>query len=458
METGKFATELLLERLANLPHARKYWVGFSGGVDSTALLLALQDSVASLTTEFAAIHFNHGLHPRADSWQEHCRRFCEQKGIPFHARLLDLSQRHRVSAEEHARNERYRQIESILAEDEIYLTAHQADDNAETVFLNLMRGGGVDGLAGIPGLRKLGSGWVARPMLCFHRSELERFLRNRGVEWLEDPSNRQQHFDRNFVRHSVFPMLEKRWPGVIRRINQTARHAGEFSRNLERTLTSRFGRLLSDSFTMPLSPLLKLDPETQALIIRQWLRGQEIATPPRLRLNEFLQQIGQIRDAENHAELRWPGHLLKHHGGVLWLHKQPGPGVCPTVSWTEGACLTLGPGFGEMRLDHPSGPLPTGWQIGARKTGSRLRVKRSGTNRKVKELFRELGIPPWLRGSIPVLYWDGEVAALGDWLLSARLEDHLASAGTSLRWEPNDPLLRRLQSVSVQLPDRTSKT
>ena len=167
--SGKF----LLDGLRRLPRPEKYWVGFSGGADSTALLQALHEVRDALPAPLHAVHFNHGLQEEAAGWQRHCRSFCRNRNIPFHAEKLEIRRTERASLEEEARNSRYRAVAGLLGEREMYLTAHHAEDQAETLFLNLMRGSGVEGLAGIPPLRGLGAGWVARPMLDVHREELE---------------------------------------------------------------------------------------------------------------------------------------------------------------------------------------------------------------------------------------------------------------------------------------------
>jgi tRNA(Ile)-lysidine synthase len=171
----------LLASLGRLPVPRKYWVGFSGGADSTALLQALYESRAQLPAGLHAVHFHHGLHARAGDWQEHCRAFCEQRGIPFLSEQLEIDRAAGTSLEEASRNSRYRSVARIVGEDEMYLTAHHAEDLAETLFLNLMRGSGIEGLAGIPMLRNLERGWVARPLLEIHRSELVTYLEARTL-------------------------------------------------------------------------------------------------------------------------------------------------------------------------------------------------------------------------------------------------------------------------------------
>ena len=215
----------LLESLKRLPTPSKYWLGFSGGADSTALLLALHENAEQLPVPVHVVHFDHGLQEEAGAWAAHCEEFCRERNIPFRLETLSVPRTSRNSLEEEARNKRYQAVARILGEREMYLTAHHAEDQAETLFLNLMRGSGIEGLAGIPVLRNLGEGWVARPLLDIHRKELVGFLRERGIQWLEDPSNTDTAFDRNYLRSELFPQLEQRWPGLAKRLSRTARNA-----------------------------------------------------------------------------------------------------------------------------------------------------------------------------------------------------------------------------------------
>jgi tRNA(Ile)-lysidine synthase len=444
-----FSARQLQILLTGFPSSRRYWVGFSGGADSTALLVAMNELAPQLPAKLHAVHFNHGLQPAAAHWQAHCQFFCEQRGIPFHVRQLELDVARGQSPEEQARHHRYAAMEQLLDQGDTYLTAHHADDNAETFFLNLMRGSGMDGLAAIPPIRKLGKGWVARPLLEWRRSELESFLRLQGIAWLEDPSNLNTAYDRNYLRHQLFPQLDLRWPGAIGRLNQTAAHARDFAALLTSLLTAQHGSLMLDNYTLALEPFLGLERELQAMLIRKWLRDQDIVSPPKPKLHEFLRQINGSARADRQPELRWAGNLIKRHGGLLWLHDISCPAVCPSRAWRDGLNLDLGKDFGHLRLSGNLSDVPPGWEVAPLRRGARIVLNQRGPRRKLAELMRECGLPPWLRAAIPVLYWRGEAAAVGDCLLSSAMQQFLAQNAAEFDWEPNHPLLRKLQSVSV---------
>jgi tRNA(Ile)-lysidine synthase len=439
-----FESEHLLKALGRLPTPRKYWVGFSGGADSTALLQSMWETRDHLSAPLHAVHFHHGLQKDADQWQEHCRAFCHERDIPFQSEQLEIKREKRASLEEESRNCRYRAVARILAVREMYLTAHHAEDQAETLFLNLMRGSGIEGLAGIPILRNLENGWVARPLLDQRRAGLEQFLNEREVGWLTDPSNDDTRFDRNYLRQQLFPLLEQRWPGVVKRLSRTARNARISATAMAIFIESQSGELIRDRLKMPLQKLLELDPEMQTLIMRQWLRRHEVPALPEARLREFLEQLAGS-ELTNQAEVQWEDWMIKRYQLDLWLHRRKPFMNCPEVSWQDGMEIDLGPDSGSLHLKGTPVDIPENWQVRSRKSGDRIRVLPNGPSHKLKQLFQSAFVPPWLRTGIPILVWDEEPVALGDWVIGNRMQAWLYENDLKYKWQPADPVLARLR-------------
>ena len=439
-----FSEERLLASLARLPQPVQYWVGFSGGADSTALLQALHECRDRLPATIHAVHFHHGLQDAAGDWMTHCRDFCRARDIPFRGVRLIIENRPRVSLEEAARDARYRAVADLLQAGELYLTAHQAQDQAETLFLNLMRGSGLEGLAGIPRLRNLGAGWVGRPLLDVERAELEAWLNERGIGWLEDASNTDVSFDRNYLRQELFPLLERRWPGVVRRLVRTARHARHSSGAMAHFIERQSGDTLRDSVRLPVRSLHGMEPEVQALVLRHWLRRNEIPALPEKRIGEFLQQLNEA-GSERRAEVRWDGWMIKRYREDLWLHRHQPQLACNETRWLHAGQVTLGPASGTLSLSNEDLRPPYGWTVDSRRAGVRFRIATDAPGRTLKHCFQVAGVPPWLRAGVPVLYWDDEPVAIGDRLTSERLRDWLERHGVELTWRPADPALLRVR-------------
>ena len=289
------------------------------------------------------------------------------------SRRLEVTHSGKTSLEEEARNARYRAVAEILGEQEMYLTAHHAEDQAETLFLNLMRGSGIEGLAGIPALRNLDHGWVGRPLLDSHRRDLVAFLEERNIDWLEDPSNQDTSFDRNYLRQELFPLLEKRWPGVSRRLTRTARNARISAGAMSMFIETQSGELLRDRMRMPVRKLLELGTEMQTLILRQWLRRHEIPLLPESRLREFLSQLASAQP-ESQAEVQWEDWMIKHYQLDLWLHRRKPYPACAESEWRNGMEIDLGEESGRLRLVGDPVTLPADWVVRSRRPGDRIRT------------------------------------------------------------------------------------
>ncbi len=435
-----FSSERLLVSLEALRPARRYWIAYSGGADSSALLHAIAELRAQLATPVRALHVNHGLHPDAAAWQAHCERTCERLGIELEVVPVQVDAQAGQGVEAAAREGRYRAAADRLGPDELLLTGHHADDQGETLFLNLMRGSGVDGLAGMPALRPLGEGWLARPLLAFGGAALRDFLLARALDWIEDPSNQDPDYDRNVLRREILPALEARWPGVAASLIESADHCREAAG----LLAGLADQWLESALVQPF--LLRLDTDLLAhaarfkLMVRRWLHGARTPPLPSRRLDELLRQA-RLAGPEHHVSMAWCGWSLNLFQDHLWLQSEVSMASCPAVDWTGPEPLPLGAGIGTLAVQPVATRWPDGLRVRAREGGERITLAGSGQRKRIKDLLREAGVPPWLRASIPLLCWDDEVVALGDWLIGERLENWLRQEDVKLIWQPLDPIL-----------------
>ncbi|MBV2205059.1 MAG: tRNA lysidine(34) synthetase TilS, partial [Pseudomonas sp.] len=258
-------------------HAPRWCVAFSGGLDSTVLLQLLADLARrEALPPLRAIHVHHGLQPAADAWPEHCRRVCTALGIPLE--VVHVQVEAGCSLEQAARQARYAAIEMRLEEGEVLLTAQHRDDQAETLLFRLLRGAGVRGLAAMPARRRLGRGWLMRPLLDVSRGELEAHARRLGLAWVEDPSNDSLDFSRNYLRHQVMPLLAQRWPQSVTTLARTAAHMTEAQRLLDELAEMDLAMMAPPAAyawlpvpSLMLGPMLSLSPARQRNALRHWL-------------------------------------------------------------------------------------------------------------------------------------------------------------------------------------------
>ena len=208
----------------------RVYLAYSGGLDSSVLLHLLVTNPHSYT--LIPWHINHGLLEAATDMEQFCIQQVQQYGLEIRIDRLDLGDIH-SNIEAEARQQRYRLFESVCAINDCIVTAHHADDQAETFLLNALRGSGSAGLRGIAASRKLGNSTLLRPLLGVSREQLEAYANSNEIAWFNDPSNRDSRFDRNYLRHEVIPSIRARWPQFQQALSKTSQLQAETQQILD---------------------------------------------------------------------------------------------------------------------------------------------------------------------------------------------------------------------------------
>lgn len=398
--------------------APPYCVALSGGLDSTALvttLASLRD--AGVVSSLRAVHVDHALHPDSARWSERCVATATGLGVECAVVRVDARPAPGESPESAARAARYAALARHMAEGEVLLTAHHADDQLETVLLQCLRGGGLRAVAGMPPVAPFGPGWHARPLLGFERRELEAWARQAAVPWLEDPSNADRRFDRNYLRLDVLPALRRRWPAAARTVGRVAGQAREalevIAAGAERDLAAvRLGS------TVSVPGLRALDPSRRAYVVRAWLERQDLPLPSAGTLAALLHDV--IAAAPDRLpETRWPGAWVRRYRGRLYAGRAPDLPAWPPGEWQPsrsfdlGACgqLVLEPAVGAgLSRARITGPL----RVSPRVDGLRIRPADSAHRRDLRKWLQERGVLPWRRAHLPIVHLGDEVIAVGD--------------------------------------------
>jgi tRNA(Ile)-lysidine synthase len=271
-------------------------VAYSGGMDSTVLLHALKRMAPDFQLRISAMHVNHGLSPRAREWVAHCAKTCAEWNIPLHSRQLELGQPSGEGMEALARKARLDVLEAHPAD--WILMAHHADDQAETVLHNLLRGAGPRGAAGMPERR----GRILRPWLAVPRSALLEYARRHRLSWVEDESNVDRRYTRNYLRHEVMPILAQRFPRAIEQLSAAARRFGEAQDLLDQLAWSDLRRSTRPEFPIAVELLRELSPSRAQNTLRALLSAQRVQLPAEARLNEFIRQL-QAAASDRHPHL-----------------------------------------------------------------------------------------------------------------------------------------------------------
>ncbi len=315
-----------------MPSPRRGWASvhptvcaaFSGGLDSTVLLHLLAALRAETGTALSALHVHHGLSPHADAWARHCAAVCATAcGCRCRVAHVAVSRAPRTSLEEEARRSRYG-VFAGAAEDIIAL-AHHADDQAETVLLQLLRGAGPKGLAGMPLLKPLdkstapGGALLLRPLLDFPRAALETCARTWQLAWIEDESNGDLRLKRNYLRSRVMPLLLEGFPAPVETLARAARHQAEAAHLLDTLGDLDLARAAAGA-ALQVEVLKGLDDQRLRNALRRWLDGGGLRQPSEARLAAL---VRALRDTNNDTQLRWEheGASLLRHKGLLLLKR-----------------------------------------------------------------------------------------------------------------------------------------
>lgn len=275
-------------------------VAYSGGADSTALLLA---AAARWPGQVHALHIHHGLQPAADGFLAHCQERCARLGMPLHARRVDAGHAPRQSPEEAARTARYAALAAMAQEHGLrcVLLAQHADDQAESLLLALSRGAGLPGLAAMPADFERHGVRFLRPLLGVPGADLREALRSAGESWIDDPTNTDEARTRNRIRHRLLPALQEAFPGYREAFARSARHAAQAQELLDEFAASDLAGLGGEP---DLAALQALGRNRQGNVLRHWLRRVHGTAPTAAQLDELLDQVAACVTRGHRIHLR----------------------------------------------------------------------------------------------------------------------------------------------------------
>jgi tRNA(Ile)-lysidine synthase len=443
-----FGPESLLARLVEFEteenRPERYVIALSGGLDSTVLAHALARTRRQHGRRLLAVHVDHRLHAESAAWARHCRELADSLAIDFMIEIANVDATGGRGLEAAARDARYSILARHVGHNDWLLSAHHRDDQAETLLLNLLRGSGPAGMAGIGSLNRLGAGWLARPMIDVSRVDLALYAESENLAWVEDPSNEDQRFDRNFLRHTVLPLLESRWPDAAARLARSAALAGEASALLEELACMDLERLGSRPARVEIGGLQSLPGPRQRNLLRFALRQAGLPLPGAARLDTIVEQLVTARE-DAQPLVAWPGAEARRYRGVLYLLPDalsaPPGGELPLRGDEP---LSLGPGMGTLALAKGAAvglspeTVATGLTVRYREGGESIRAHGFGTTKKLKKLLQEHGIVPWMRDSIPLVFAGDELVAVADLWLA---EEVAVPGGAAILWH-GKPALR----------------
>lgn len=409
--------EQIHAQLAQLGLDKTYVVAYSGGVDSHVLLHLLSqfDDV-----RLKAIHVNHHIHQDSDHWQQHCQRVCNSLGVDFHSVAIHVEKQSGHSLEATAREIRYHELQQLMASNDVLLTGHHQDDQAETVLLQLFRGAGVKGLSAMPKQKPFGEGCMLRPLLDMSRHDIVSYAKTHQLHWIEDSSNQDQALRRNFLRQSIIPQLQTIWPSVNKSISQSARHCAEAERILEDVGRSVLTSPGSGTDSLSISAIKNLPKQLQVLTIRQWLDDQVAHLPSTAVMDRIVADVVNARE-DAQPVVKWGRYAIRRYQDKLYLTANEFPnyqGLSFNIDLDQLVDMKL-----EAATIKFSVLEAEGVSIKALKKHSNVTVRfRQGGetcclpgrdhHHDLKQLMQEWKIPVWQRNTVPLLFADEKLVAV----------------------------------------------
>nr|WP_229649245.1 tRNA lysidine(34) synthetase TilS [Vibrio splendidus]MCC4880422.1 tRNA lysidine(34) synthetase TilS [Vibrio splendidus] len=384
---------------------RKVIIGLSGGVDSVVLAHALS-VIADENMQVTCLHVNHGISDSSLQWQQHCESVAASFGFDFFAKQVNLKGARNL--ESVARDVRYDFFAEHVCSESVLLTAHHLNDQAETFLLRLMRGSGVDGLCAMMPTRVFGDGTMIRPLLDFTKDELIQYAKDSDLTWVEDESNSDSKYDRNFIRNEVMPLLESRWGGAPRSIAKAASHMQSASSQLKDKAASLVKWNVHHN-RMHLSERYKaLDSESKALLLREWMAQNSLKAMNQSRLHHFIAKVDEIRDMNNQLYVDVDkGIRIAHYNGMLHIvHEQESL----TVEFNEQVGDTSSFGIN----------VPVAELVRIPYKGNDM-VYFDKCHRQLRRFLKDRKVPVWEREKYPIYTHNGKIILVGEWVSDPNL-------------------------------------
>jgi tRNA(Ile)-lysidine synthase len=422
----------LVQALRQVPSASHYVIALSGGLDSIALLHGFR--LVHPTLPLSAIHVNHGLSPNADEWAAHCQGVCQALAIPCHIeRVTVVAEGEGIEAA--ARKARYEVFEQCLSSGEMLLQGHHQNDQAETVLMRALRGAGPKGLSAIPQERLLkNSARVYRPWLNISRLELSHEAKRLGFSWVEDESNEDLGFDRNFIRHEILGKLEQRWPKAINSLASVAERAKETQGFVDAWCEQNFARLEVKTCwgaSISLAGLLGFTLAEQRMLLRYWFDSLAVSQPPERIFDRIWSELINARQ-DALPILEWQGGVLRRYSGALFYQAsivledfvfseriefkslgQKSVVVLPFGEVTLSLCAAR-PEHKEENSRRLFVSVPSevfALTVSSRQGGESLVVDRGGVPKSLKKLYQQYDVPTWERQRLPLFSVDEVLVA-----------------------------------------------
>lgn len=441
-----FTHEKLQVLLSQYPTSARFWVAYSGGLDSQVLLYALSRVVPA--KRLKVIHVNHGWHADSIKWADICQRTCEKLGVYCEVVRVDAHPKSGESPEAYARAARYGAMAKRISAGDFLLTAHHRNDQAETLLLQLLRGAGLKGLASMPFCQVFSKAYLIRPLLDFTHTELYEYAQTHQLTWIEDDSNKDLRFNRNFIRHQVLPLIQQRWPQADKTIARAAINLAEADSLLDETASQDLSIIRGSAANiLIISSLVKLSTKRRNNLLRYWLKQLQFSLPSQKQLQQIDVLLKSRADAS--PRVNWGDIQLRRYRDCLYvlnLVENEKLFKVGFTAWKLGETVTL-PTLDQLTSKQVLG---TGLNysflkeqqvdVTFRQGGERFYASNRQGSHPLKKLLQEWGVPPWLRNKLPLIYYQKELIAVVGYDIDPRFAAKKNELGFVIELIPKFPI------------------
>ncbi|QYN47917.1 tRNA lysidine(34) synthetase TilS [Gilliamella sp. ESL0405] len=401
--------------LDHIKNRQSLLVAYSGGVDSTVLLHALTQLKQQQRPDLqlSAIYIHHGLSQNADSWARHCQQQCQIWQVPLIIEKVRLDPM-AGNIEQQARNARYQAIYRHLKSDQMLCTAQHLDDQCETFLLALKRGSGPAGLSAMP----VESNRHLRPLLTISRQQIEAYANWHQLTWIEDESNQDDHYDRNFLRLKVLPLINQRWPQFSQMVARSASLCQQQEALINELLDNDFHQLLTTQGQLRLSPLINYSEYKRNAILRMWFRQQGVMMPSQKQLALIWQTVVEAKEDAN-PKFVLHNKQIRRYQNQLYLLPLYDDTEHLVINWDLTSPLVLPDNIGQLQSHYqhdlncrlPQADEAVTVRFHAQ---GRLQIVNRQGSRAIKKIWQEHQIPPWMRTRTPLIYYNEQlICAVG---------------------------------------------
>ncbi|MCW5197620.1 tRNA lysidine(34) synthetase TilS [Buchnera aphidicola] len=400
---------------------KKFLLGYSGGIDSTVLLYQLIEIKKKNNITIRAIHIDHQIHPESKKWRLHCQKICQIHKIPFIYKKILLNTKNK-NIESEARKKRYKIFKQNLQSKEILLTGHNLNDQCETLLLAIKRGSGPKGLSGIAYKKKFFKNYLIRPLLSFSRQEIEIWAKYKKIKWIEDKSNQNTSYERNFLRHKILPQINQKWKFFFKNCLRTTKLIYSEHKLLNKFIKPIFKKNLLKKKILNIKNIKKMDIDIQYFIIRKWINLQGMQMPTLKFLKSILKNVIHNKKKKNPRIEFKKNEIWNYQNKLFWLKKTYNIQEYIVFWHNIKKKIFLPKKNGYLKIKkkiHKNNVL----NIQAPKQQQLVNI-RFYTNQKIqintnikklqniKKIFNKFKIPPWKRKITPLLFYDNKFISI----------------------------------------------